>query len=101
MGSEEAAMAVWGEGDARWIVEERKDGANVNNWHWTEKDVKDVSEERLKEALAHSSEALTEAGCCFTSVNKFSGFLNLINRKGKLNANYWSPRENHANTTLT
>lgn len=27
-------MAKYGEGDARWIVEERKDGTNVNNWHW-------------------------------------------------------------------
>ena len=27
-------MAKWGEGDPRWIVEERADGTNVNNWHW-------------------------------------------------------------------
>lgn len=27
-------MAKWGEGDPRWIVEERPDAANVNNWHW-------------------------------------------------------------------
>ena len=27
-------MAKWGEGDPRWIVEERPDGTNVNNWHW-------------------------------------------------------------------
>ena len=27
-------MAKWGEGDPRWIVEERDDGTNVNNWHW-------------------------------------------------------------------
>ena len=30
-------MAKLGEGDARWIVEERKDGANVHNWHWVGK----------------------------------------------------------------
>lgn len=29
-------MAKWGEGDPRWIVEERPDGTNVNNWHWYE-----------------------------------------------------------------
>lgn len=29
-----AAMAKWGQGDPRWIVEEREDGTNVNNWHW-------------------------------------------------------------------
>ena len=28
------AMAKWGEGDPRWIVEERADAKNVNNWHW-------------------------------------------------------------------
>lgn len=27
-------MARWGEGDPRWIVEERPDATNVNNWHW-------------------------------------------------------------------
>ena len=26
-------MAKWGEGDPRWIVEERADAKNVNNWH--------------------------------------------------------------------
>ena len=27
-------MAKWGQGDPRWIVEERADATNVNNWHW-------------------------------------------------------------------
>lgn len=27
-------MAKWGHGDPRWIVEERADATNVNNWHW-------------------------------------------------------------------
>lgn len=27
-------MAKWGEGDPRWIVEDRPDSTNVNNWHW-------------------------------------------------------------------
>ena len=30
----ELKMAKWGEGDPRWIVEERADATNVNNWHW-------------------------------------------------------------------
>jgi hypothetical protein len=30
------SMAKWGEGDPRWIVEERADSHNVNNWHWKE-----------------------------------------------------------------
>ena len=32
-------MAKVGEGDERWIVKERADGHNCNNWHWTTKDV--------------------------------------------------------------
>ena len=28
-------MAKWGQGDPRWIVEERPDAVNVNNWHWS------------------------------------------------------------------
>jgi hypothetical protein len=27
-------MAKWGQGDPRWIVENRPDAVNVNNWHW-------------------------------------------------------------------
>jgi hypothetical protein len=27
-------MAKLGETDPRWIVAERTDGTNVNNWHW-------------------------------------------------------------------
>ncbi|XP_057424560.1 uncharacterized protein LOC130718110 [Lotus japonicus] len=29
-------MAKYGEGDKRWIVEDRPDGTNVHNWHWAE-----------------------------------------------------------------
>ena len=31
---EDNIMAKWGEGDPRWIVEDRPDATNVNNWHW-------------------------------------------------------------------
>ena len=43
-------MAKFGEGDGRWIVKEREDGANCNNWHWTTKDVS----KHVKEALSHA-----------------------------------------------
>eukprot|EP01135_Chromosphaera_perkinsii_P008552 Nk52_evm18s1400 gene=Nk52_evmTU18s1400 len=42
-------MAKWGEGDPRWIVEERADATNVNNWHWTEKNCFPWSKKRLEE----------------------------------------------------
>ena len=41
-------MAKWGEGDPRWIVEERPDGTNVNNWHWAEKNADSWSKQKIK-----------------------------------------------------
>mmetsp|Transcript_33979 Transcript_33979/g.95642 ORF Transcript_33979/g.95642 Transcript_33979/m.95642 type:complete len:354 (-) Transcript_33979:751-1812(-) len=32
-------MAKVGEGDPRWIVKEREDATNPNEWHWTDKDI--------------------------------------------------------------
>jgi activator of HSP90 ATPase len=48
-------MAKWGEGDARWIVEDRKDGANVNGWHWEEKNRMHWVKERVPELLQQLS----------------------------------------------
>ncbi len=45
-------MAKWGEGDPRWIVEERPDATNVNNWHWVEKDATSWSKDKLLELLS-------------------------------------------------
>ncbi|KAJ1700099.1 hypothetical protein LUZ63_008611 [Rhynchospora breviuscula] len=45
-------MAKFGEGDKRWIVEERADGANVHNWHWSERDCLDWSRSLLSSLLA-------------------------------------------------
>lgn len=46
-------MAKWGEGDPRWIVEQRADSHNVNNWHWKEIDSSEWSKKFLKEALCN------------------------------------------------
>lgn len=40
-------MAKIGEGDARWLVKEREDGANCNNWHWTTTDVSSHTKQSL------------------------------------------------------
>lgn len=40
-------MAEWGKGDDRWIVDERKDGQNVNQWHWSEKDCINWTRQRM------------------------------------------------------
>ncbi|XP_040309560.1 LOW QUALITY PROTEIN: activator of 90 kDa heat shock protein ATPase homolog 2-like [Herpailurus yagouaroundi] len=44
-------MAKWGQGDPRWIVEEREDGTNVNNWHWTERDATSLNKGKLRNLL--------------------------------------------------
>lgn len=44
-------MAKWGEGDPRWIVEQRADTHNINNWHWKDVDSTAWSKDFLKDAL--------------------------------------------------
>ena len=78
-------MAKWDERDPRWIVEERDDAKNVNNWHWTERDVTDWSKETLKKLftgvkLGSSEETLVT----ITEVSKLTGEASINNRKAKL-----------------
>ncbi|NXT99886.1 AHSA2 ATPase, partial [Buphagus erythrorhynchus] len=77
-------MAKWGQGDPRWIVEERADGTNVNNWHWTERDATSWSKRKLKEVL----EGLVvegEAGRCeIGDLKHVEGEASCNSRKGKL-----------------
>ncbi|NXR70966.1 AHSA2 ATPase, partial [Pycnonotus jocosus] len=77
-------MAKWGQGDPRWIVEERADATNVNNWHWTERDATSWSKRKLKEVL----EGLVvegEAGRCeIGDLKHVEGEASCNSRKGKL-----------------
>lgn len=77
-------MAKWGEGDPRWIVEERADATNVNNWHWTERDATSWSSEKLKELLMGLQVENEEGKCEITEVSKVEGEASINNRKGKL-----------------
>ncbi|XP_010880770.1 activator of 90 kDa heat shock protein ATPase homolog 1a [Esox lucius] len=77
-------MAKWGEGDPRWIVEERADATNVNNWHWTERDVTGWSTDKLKELLLGLRVEGPEGSCEVTDVPKLDGEASINNRKGKL-----------------
>ncbi|CAB3258011.1 unnamed protein product [Arctia plantaginis] len=77
-------MAKWGEGDPRWIVEERPDATNVNNWHWTEKNAGPWSKERLKELLTNFVIAKNGVDCKVVEVKKIEGEASANNRKGKL-----------------
>uniref|UniRef100_A0A1A9ZR92 Activator of Hsp90 ATPase AHSA1-like N-terminal domain-containing protein n=1 Tax=Glossina pallidipes TaxID=7398 RepID=A0A1A9ZR92_GLOPL len=77
-------MAKWGEGDPRWIVEERPDATNVNNWHWTEKNATPWSKERFQQLYKDFKIAKNELECTIESVEKCSGEATVNNRKGKL-----------------
>ncbi|CAI5764315.1 of 90 kDa heat shock ATPase homolog 1 isoform X1 [Podarcis lilfordi] len=77
-------MAKWGEGDPRWIVEQRADATNVNNWHWTERDASNWSSEKLKSLLLAIRAENAEGTCEVTEVSKLDGEASINNRKGKL-----------------
>ncbi|XP_072129516.1 activator of 90 kDa heat shock protein ATPase homolog 1-like isoform X2 [Mobula birostris] len=77
-------MAKWGQGDPRWIVEERADATNVNNWHWTERDASNWSVDKLKSLLLAVSVENDEGVCKVTEVTKSDGEASINNRKGKL-----------------
>ncbi|KAK3093090.1 hypothetical protein FSP39_010967 [Pinctada imbricata] len=77
-------MAKWGEGDPRWIVEERPDATNVNNWHWVEKNATGWSQERLKELLTGLTVEDDECFCELKEVTKVEGEASANNRKAKL-----------------
>ena len=63
-------MAKWGEGDPRWIVEERPDATNVNNWHWTEKNADQWSKAKLRVSFIH-----------FLLKDMFQNYLCSLNKK--------------------
>lgn len=77
-------MAKWGEGDPRWIVEQRADATNVNNWHWTERDASNWSTEKLKGLFLAVRVENEEGVCEVTEVSKLDGEASINNRKGKL-----------------
>ncbi|XP_055982943.1 activator of 90 kDa heat shock protein ATPase homolog 2 isoform X1 [Sorex fumeus] len=77
-------MAKWGQGDPRWIVEERADGTNVNNWHWTERDATSWSKGKLRELLVGIL-VENEAGRCeISELKQVEGEASCSSRKGKL-----------------
>ncbi|MFS7955523.1 putative activator of 90kDa heat shock protein ATPase [Helianthus anomalus] len=48
-------MAKYGERDKRWIVEDRPDGANVQNWPWAETDCLEWSKNLLTKLIANQT----------------------------------------------
>ncbi|CAL8071897.1 unnamed protein product [Calicophoron daubneyi] len=77
-------MAKWGQGDPRWIVEERADAKNVNNWHWTEKNATQWSIDLITKLLRNLKVEDDEFDCKITDVSKCEGEAVVNNRKAKL-----------------
>ncbi|KAG6596245.1 Activator of 90 kDa heat shock protein ATPase-like 1, partial [Cucurbita argyrosperma subsp. sororia] len=79
-------MAKFGEGDKRWIVEERPDGTNVHNWHWAETDCLEWSRNVLSKLLSDLL-LLDDEGGLFIKIKKVDkvdgeAYVNI--RKGKI-----------------
>ncbi|KAG5682719.1 hypothetical protein PVAND_012053 [Polypedilum vanderplanki] len=79
-------MAKWGEGDPRWIVEEREDATNVNNWHWKESNATNWSKDKLNELLLHFELKSPDESLVTKIIefDKLDGEATANNRKGKL-----------------
>jgi len=78
-------MAKWGEGDPRWIVEERPDATNVNNWHWSEKNADAWSKKKLESLLVNCIIEDPKIGnVCLEEIEKCEGEARVNNRKAKL-----------------
>ncbi|KAG9134974.1 hypothetical protein Leryth_001256 [Lithospermum erythrorhizon] len=83
-------MAKFGEGDKRWIVEDRPDGTNVHNWHWSETDCLEWSKNLLSNLLDNQTILNGEGNLflCLKKVVKFEGEAYVNIRKGKIIPGY-------------
>ncbi|KAG2488227.1 hypothetical protein HYH03_013220 [Edaphochlamys debaryana] len=82
-------MAKFDEADPRWLVKDMgEQGRNVNNWHWSERDVTDWAKHRLGELLGGVTLTAAPAAAASTGLESVGGeaFLNI--RKGKMIASY-------------
>jgi len=77
-------MAKWGEGDPRWIVEDRPDTINVNNWHWTEKKAYGWSRDKLTALFKGLEINDATMKAVIKDIPKMDGDASANNRKGKL-----------------
>ncbi|XP_069350907.1 LOW QUALITY PROTEIN: activator of 90 kDa heat shock protein ATPase homolog 2-like [Eulemur rufifrons] len=77
-------MAKWGQGDPRWIVEEREDGTNVNNWHWTERDATSRSKGKLRELLVGVAVENEASSCEIRELKQVEGEASCSSLEGKL-----------------
>jgi len=76
-------MAKWGEGDPRWIVEQRGDAHNVNNWHWREADATEWSKDFLKDVPSNVALEDKSSKVKFTQITTIEGEASCCVRKAK------------------
>lgn len=77
-------MAKIGEGDDRWIVKEREDGKNVNNWHWSETSLTEWARERLEARLKDVVVREDASGTCkLLCLDSMKGDVTIQSRKQK------------------
>lgn len=71
-------------GDPRWIVEERPDATNVNNWHWKESNATGWSKDKLNELFLLLE--ITDGNFTSTVIEfeRLQGEATANNRKAKL-----------------
>ncbi|XP_028777524.1 activator of 90 kDa heat shock protein ATPase homolog [Neltuma alba] len=83
-------MARYGEGDKRWIVEERLDGTNVHNWHWAETDCLQWSRNFFNDLLSNVVLLNGEADLFIKTkkVDRLDGEAYVNIRKGKIIPGY-------------
>ncbi|KAJ6824423.1 activator of 90 kDa heat shock protein ATPase-like protein [Iris pallida] len=83
-------MAKFGEGDKRWIVQDRADGANVHNWHWAERDCLEWSRSLLSSLLSSLPVLDGEGGLRIRTgaLEKLDGEAYVNVRKGKIIPGY-------------
>ncbi|CAH8359910.1 unnamed protein product [Eruca vesicaria subsp. sativa] len=83
-------MAKFGEGDKRWIVEDRPDGTNVHNWHWAETNCLEWSRNFFTNQFSNAV-ILSGESNLFVKINKVEklegeAYVNV--RKGKIIPGY-------------
>jgi activator of HSP90 ATPase len=76
-------MAKVGEGDSRWIVMRRADGKNVDNWHWTEKDLFPWCQTEFETKFKTVSVPSSIADLKIEKTESITGSMIVCNRKGK------------------
>ncbi|KAK5771853.1 hypothetical protein PVK06_048104 [Gossypium arboreum] len=83
-------MAKYGEGDKRWIVEERLDDANIYNWHWAETDCLSWSKMFFTKSLSDLTILDGQGNLCIKTkkVKKVDDEAYVNTRKGKVIPGY-------------